>query len=73
MTVPVDFQTGHVKRDPVTGAVAVRSIFPETDAQFIAMAWLVATPNIGARNAPTAEVSEWEDLYVPTVVVQPGS
>jgi hypothetical protein len=29
------------------------------------MAWLVATTNIGARNAPTAEVEDWEDIHIP--------
>lgn len=62
----MDYTAGHVKRNADTGEVAVRTVFPETDAQFIAMAWLVATTNIGARNAPTAEVAGWDDLYTPT-------
>lgn len=68
MTAFVEYQTGHVKRNAETGAVAVRTIFPLTDEQFRSMAWLIATPNVGARNASTADVEGWEDLYTPPVV-----
>lgn len=61
----IEYLTGHIKRDPATGAVAIRTMFPQTDAQFIAMAWLVGTTGTGARNATSAEVSTWEDLYEP--------
>lgn len=60
-----EYKAGHAKRNGDTGEVAVRTVFPETDPQFIAMAWLVATTSVGARNAPTAEVESWEDLFVP--------
>jgi hypothetical protein len=57
---------GHVKRDPETGCVAIRTIFPEDQGPQLAnMAWLVATPNQGARHATTAEVEGWDDLYEP--------
>lgn len=60
------YATGHIKRDPETGAVAVRTIFPEDQTpQFAAMAWLVASTNIGARNASSVEVAGWDDLFVP--------
>lgn len=59
-----EYNAGHIKRDPTTGAVAIRTIFPETDEHFIAMAWLMATPNIGARNTTTVAVEGWEDLYI---------
>jgi hypothetical protein len=70
MTAPIEYieyKVGHIKRNPETGAVAIRTIFPLTDDQFRAMAWLVATPNIGARNASTGDVETWEDLYIPPV------
>ena len=56
--------TAHIKRDPVTGAVAIRTTFPD-DASFGNMAWLIATPNVGPRHAPTTEVETWDDLYIP--------
>jgi len=59
------YETGHVKRNPETGHVAVRTVFPADDPQFAHMAWLVATTNIGARNATAAEVESWDDLFVP--------
>ena len=62
-----EYLTGHVKRNPETGMIAIRTIFPETDDQFRAMAWLIATPNIGARNGSTADVDSWDDLYTPPV------
>lgn len=58
------YGVGHVKRNPATGHVAVRNIFPSDDETFVNMQWLVATVNIGARNASTAEVEAWDDLYV---------
>ena len=60
-----EYQTGHIKRDTETGNVAIRTIFPEGEAEMINMAWLVATKNIGARNAATSAVEAWPDLYVP--------
>lgn len=63
----MSYETGHIKRDPVTGQVALRTIFPEDQGEQLAnMAWLVATKNTGARNAPTAAVESWEDLFVAT-------
>jgi hypothetical protein len=60
----VTYQPGHIKRDPETGAVAVRTAFPD-DASFRGMAWLIATTNVGARNTTTTEVDTWDDLYTP--------
>lgn len=59
-------EMGHVKRDPATGHVAIRTMFPENQSEQLAnMAWLIATPNIGARHAKSETVESWEDLYVP--------
>jgi hypothetical protein len=60
------YQTGHIKHNSETGEVALRTIFPEDQGQQLAnMAWLVATKNIGARNASAADVADWDDLYEP--------
>lgn len=65
MPAPKVYYEGHVKRDPETKSSALRTIFPEDQGpQLAAMAWLVATPNAGARHAKTDEVDGWEDLYV---------
>lgn len=55
---------GHVKRNPVTGEVGLRTQFPEgINAQLDAMAWLIATPTQGSRHATTDEVTSWDDLF----------
>lgn len=59
------YYAGHIKRDPETGAAALRTIFPEDQGVSMAnMAWLISTANVGARHAPTSEVENWDDLYV---------
>lgn len=61
-----DYLLGHVKRNPETGDIALRTIFPENSTrQPIPMAWLIATKSSGARNAPTEQVDDWDDLYTP--------
>lgn len=57
--------TGTVKRDPVSGAVAIRTHFDESNPQLAPMAWLIATTNIGPRSASSSEVAEWDDLFTP--------
>jgi hypothetical protein len=61
----VSFAAGHVKRNPTTGEVAVRTHFSDDTPEVAHMAWLVATLNIGARTARTSDVQAWEDLYIP--------
>jgi hypothetical protein len=61
----MSYSPGHVKRDPATGSVAIRTQFDDTVEQLAAMAWLIATSNIGARNATTGQVESWDDLYTP--------
>jgi hypothetical protein len=64
--MPESYRTGHVKRNPVTGEVALQTVFSEHEGQqFVSMAWLVATKNIGARNASAADVADWDDLFTP--------
>ena len=46
-------ETGHVKHNPETGEVALRTIFPtDQGPQLAAMAWLVATKNMGHGTLP---------------------
>lgn len=52
-----------VKRNPATGEVALRTIFNIPELEH--MAWLVATPNMGARYVGDAAVADWDDLFVP--------
>ena len=59
------YTQGHVKHDPETGAVAIRTGFSELDPQLAGMAWLVATSNFGARHSATDAVAEWTDLFTP--------
>ena len=54
---------GHVKHNPATNEVAIRTAFDET--QFPGMVWLVSSTNMGARNARQDEVDAWADLYTP--------
>lgn len=55
--------TGHVKRNPDTDEVAVRSIFDEDEPSLAGQAWLVVSPARGARFAASPEVDGWDDLY----------
>lgn len=58
------YLTGHIKRDPGTGAVAIRTRFSD-DPRLAKLAWSVTDTHEGVRNAPTTEVEGWDDLYVP--------
>lgn len=59
------YSIGHVKRNPTTGEVAVRTQFSDDTPEVAHMAWLIATTNIGARTARTSDVQAWDDLYIP--------
>lgn len=64
------YESGSVKHNPETGEVALRTIFPEDQGPQLAnMAWLVATKNMGARNASSETVEGWDDLFVPVADV----
>lgn len=60
----MDYQRGHIKRDPETSASATRTRFPDEEP-FAGKAWLVATTDAGARDAHTSEVAAWDDVYTP--------
>lgn len=61
------YAKGHVRHNPTTGEVALRTMFGEENPQLARLAWLVCTTDMGARNAPTSEVEVegWVDLVVP--------
>jgi hypothetical protein len=59
------YLTGHVKRDPVTKSVAIKTIFPDNVPELAGQSWLVATVNFGPRTAPTEAVASWDDIYTP--------
>jgi hypothetical protein len=68
------YYTGHVKHNPETREVALRTIFPEdAGEQFAARAWAISTTNRGTRPATTAMVEDWPDLYVQPAPVADGS
>lgn len=56
---------GHIKRNPESGEVAIRTIFGDETPQMAAMKWLVATTNFGSRYATDDGVADWDDLYTP--------
>lgn len=56
---------GHIKRDPISGAVAIRTHFDESIPQLAGMAWQVATADLGPRTTTSSEVEGWDDLYIP--------
>lgn len=56
---------GHIKRDPATGTVAIRSRFPDDRPEFERMQWHVASPVTGPRTASTTDVDAWDDLFTP--------
>ena len=60
--LPICFE-GHVKRDPVTNRVALRTRFPEDEMPD--MAWLVSTTNFGSKYVSSALVDGWDDLHEP--------
>lgn len=56
---------GHVKRDPISGEVAVRTVFPlGNDPESQKLEWLCAGWGTGPRNTNTQEVEEWADIFV---------
>ena len=59
------YLTGHVKRNTETGAVAIRTHFDESIPQLARRAWQVATSDTGGRGAFTADVEDWDDLFIP--------
>jgi len=62
----MDYLANHVKRDPESGNIAIRTIFNSGDnPQLSRMEWLVASPVTGPHHASITEVEGWDDLYIP--------
>lgn len=64
-----DHAPGHVKRDPASGAVALRTNQPvsSSDPLIPSQAWLVTTIASGPRFSGPGLVADWDDLYIPEV------
>lgn len=61
----MSYLEGHIKRDPSSGSVAIRTIFPEDEPTLAGQAWLLATANRGALFLRSSDVENWDDLFVP--------
>lgn len=57
--------TGHVKRNPATGSVAMRTHFDESVPELARLAWAVLNIGPGPRRLTSEEVADWDDLYIP--------
>lgn len=69
-----DYPQGHIKHNPETQEVAIRTIFPlDQGPQLAGMAWLVATSNSGGRTVGMEAVEGWADLYSPQASSTPSA
>lgn len=60
------YRRNHVKIDPATERVAVRSGFDDEDPSLEHLAWtVVGGQRPGTSRAKTSEVADWDDLYIP--------
>lgn len=59
------YQPGHLKHNPETLEVALRTSFPENDERLARMAWAIVGPRFGAKHASTDQVADWVDLFTP--------
>lgn len=59
------YKAGHIKRDPVTGHVGIRTVLQANQPATQQYAWSVSAHDVGSRNLSDADVADWEDLYVP--------
>lgn len=63
-----EYPTGAVKYDPVTKAVAIRTMLPD-DEKYGHQAWLAAyTDALGAQFRSSVFVVDWVDVPVPIVI-----
>lgn len=67
-----DYPAGSLKWEPVSGSVAIRTVFPEVGA-LADHAWLVATTGSGAISKTSADVASWIDVPHPTAPASPVS
>lgn len=63
------YREGHIKHDPITNSVAIRTIFPEDQPAYADSAWIVTGTKKGASCAPTSVVESWNDLYSPSETI----
>ena len=65
--MPGEYPEGTIKRDPVTGACAIRTNQPDESPQpwLPSLAWLMATRNQGAHPVPATVVADWDVLFEP--------
>lgn len=56
--------TGSILRNPQNGAIAIRTIFDETDPFLTKSAWNVGTVNQGAQLVQSSSVNGWEILLL---------
>lgn len=66
-----DYVEGHVKRDPASGSVAIRTNQPvdaPPGAFTKAMGWLAVSTYAGANYVGQEVVEAWDDLFVPPVI-----
>lgn len=56
---------GHVKRDPVTGSVGIRTFYQPTNPKLEQMLWLVLSTTQGVKYVGEAFIEGWDDLYIP--------
>ena len=59
------YETGAVKQNPETKAVAVRTVFPDIPA-LADRQWAVMTVDNGGHYCGDAVVADWPDLESPT-------
>lgn len=59
-----DYPAKSLKYDPLSGAIAIRTIFPDQDPFVV---WLAAYPSgQGAKTLSNAAVDSWLDITPPT-------
>ena len=58
---PEECLAGHVKRNPDTGDVALRTPFSTQD--FPDNSWIVIGVRSGAKTRPHSHVEGWDDIY----------
>jgi hypothetical protein len=68
-----DYLPGHIKRNPDTGEVAIRTMFDESLTELEHLAWLGATIGAGPRHHRTSDVDHWDDLHFPPFVAPEGT
>jgi hypothetical protein len=64
----MSYRKGHIRRNPETGEIAIRTMFPEDQGSTLAgLAWIISSADNGARHSKTPEIEEdgWEDFWVP--------